>query len=138
MTLTPGQTFYEGPNDVHFVGRNASKTKPAQFVVFFVKDKGAPVLVPTNRTESRPASRFPPTALVRSRDQTGPARSYNWATEATPSPLKGCDPEDLAHILQSVDGNECILVSTFPFSDRRPPRRSSRTHHFNFRFGHPT
>src|SRR5215471_12212285 len=46
MTLTPGQTFYEGPNDVHVVGRNASKTKPAKFVVFFVKDKGAPALVP--------------------------------------------------------------------------------------------
>ena len=45
-TLTPGQTFYEGPDDVHIVGRNASKTKPAKFVVFFVKDKGAPVLVP--------------------------------------------------------------------------------------------
>ena len=47
MTLTPGQTFYEGPDDVHVVGRNASKTKPAKFVVFLVKDKGAPVFVPT-------------------------------------------------------------------------------------------
>ena len=47
MVLKPGQTFYEGPNDVHVVGRNASKTKPAKFVVFLVKDKGAPVLVPT-------------------------------------------------------------------------------------------
>ena len=46
VTLTPGQTFYEGPDDVHVVGRNASNTKPAKFVVFFVKDKGAPVLVP--------------------------------------------------------------------------------------------
>ena len=46
MTLTPGQTFYEGPDDVHVVGRNASKTKPAKFVVFFVKERGAPVLVP--------------------------------------------------------------------------------------------
>jgi quercetin dioxygenase-like cupin family protein len=46
-TLSAGQTFYEGPDDVHTVGRNASKTKPAKFVVFFVKDKGAPVLVPT-------------------------------------------------------------------------------------------
>jgi quercetin dioxygenase-like cupin family protein len=46
VTLTPGQTFYEGPNDVHVVGRNASSTKPAKFVVFFIKDKGAPVLVP--------------------------------------------------------------------------------------------
>jgi quercetin dioxygenase-like cupin family protein len=45
VTLTPGQTFYEGPNDVHVVGRNASHTKPAKFLVFFVKDKGAPVLV---------------------------------------------------------------------------------------------
>ena len=47
VTLTPGQTFYEGPDDVHVVGRNASKTKPAKFVVFLVKEKGAPVFVPT-------------------------------------------------------------------------------------------
>ena len=46
VTLTPGQTYYEGPDDVHIVGRNASKTKPAKFVVFLVKDKGAPVVVP--------------------------------------------------------------------------------------------
>ena len=46
VTLTPGQTFYEGPNGVHVVGRNASQTKPAKFVAFFVKDKGAPILVP--------------------------------------------------------------------------------------------
>ena len=45
-TLTPGDTFYEGPEDVHVVGRNASTTKPAKFVVFFIKDKDAPVLVP--------------------------------------------------------------------------------------------
>jgi quercetin dioxygenase-like cupin family protein len=45
VTLTPGQTFYEGPDDVHVVGRNASKTKPAKFVAFFVKDKGAPITV---------------------------------------------------------------------------------------------
>jgi quercetin dioxygenase-like cupin family protein len=44
--LTPGETFYEGPDDVHVVGRNASRTKPAKFVVFLVKNKGAPVLVP--------------------------------------------------------------------------------------------
>src|SRR5215467_2871110 len=41
VTLTPGQTFYEGPDDVHVLGRNTSKTKPAKFVVFFVKNKGA-------------------------------------------------------------------------------------------------
>ena len=46
--LTRGQTYYEGPNDVHVVGRNASQTKPAKFVVFLVKDKGAPVVVPAN------------------------------------------------------------------------------------------
>jgi uncharacterized protein YbjT (DUF2867 family)/quercetin dioxygenase-like cupin family protein len=44
VTLRPGQTFYEGPEDVHVVGRNASQTKPAKFVVFFVKNKDAPVL----------------------------------------------------------------------------------------------
>ena len=48
VTLTPGQTFYEGPSDVHVVGRNASQTNPAKFVVFFVKDKGAPILVPSD------------------------------------------------------------------------------------------
>ena len=46
ITLTPGQSFYEGPDDVHVVSRNASNTKPAKFVVFLVKDKGAPVLAP--------------------------------------------------------------------------------------------
>ncbi len=46
VTLTPGQTFYEGPGDIHTVGRNASKTKPAKFVVFLVKEPGAPVLIP--------------------------------------------------------------------------------------------
>jgi quercetin dioxygenase-like cupin family protein len=48
VTLTPGQTFYEGPSDVHVVGRNASQTKPAKFLVFLVKDKGAPILIPVN------------------------------------------------------------------------------------------
>lgn len=46
ITLTPGQTFYEGPNDIHVIGRNASTTKPAKFVVVLVKNKDAPVLVP--------------------------------------------------------------------------------------------
>ena len=46
VTLTPGQTFYEAPDDLHVVGRNASSTKPAKFIVVLVKDQGAPVLVP--------------------------------------------------------------------------------------------
>ena len=46
VTLTSGQTFYEGPDDVHVVDRNASSTKPAKFLVFVIKDKGAPALVP--------------------------------------------------------------------------------------------
>ena len=46
VTLGPGQTFYEGPDDVHIVGRNESRTTPAKFVVFLVKDKGAPMLTP--------------------------------------------------------------------------------------------
>jgi len=44
VTLTPGQTFYEGPDDVHIVGRNASQNAPAKFLVVLVKDKGAPIL----------------------------------------------------------------------------------------------
>jgi quercetin dioxygenase-like cupin family protein len=46
ITLTPGQTFYEGPNDIHTVGRNASTTKPAKFIIVLVKNKDAPVLIP--------------------------------------------------------------------------------------------
>jgi quercetin dioxygenase-like cupin family protein len=46
VTLTPGQTFYEDPDDVHVVDRNASGTKPAKFLVFIIKNKGAPLLVP--------------------------------------------------------------------------------------------
>ena len=46
VTLTPGQTFYEGPDDIHIVDRNASKTQPAKFLVFLIKDKIAPALVP--------------------------------------------------------------------------------------------
>lgn len=52
VTLTPGQTFYESPADVHLVGRNASNTKPAKFVVLLIKDKGAPVLVPVTQAIS--------------------------------------------------------------------------------------
>ena len=46
VTLTAGQTFYEGPEDVHVVGRNASDTKPAKFVVLLLKKQGAPAVVP--------------------------------------------------------------------------------------------
>ena len=48
VTLGAGQTFYESPGDVHTVSRNASNTKPAKFVVFFVKQTGAPATVPAN------------------------------------------------------------------------------------------
>jgi quercetin dioxygenase-like cupin family protein len=44
VTLSPGQTWYEGPDDVHVVSRNASSSRPAKYVVFMVKDKGAPIL----------------------------------------------------------------------------------------------
>ena len=46
VILKPGDSFYEGPDDVHTVGRNASKTEPAKFVLVLVKDKGAPLLIP--------------------------------------------------------------------------------------------
>jgi quercetin dioxygenase-like cupin family protein len=46
VTLGPGQTFYEGPDDIHVVGQNASNTKPAKLLAMLIKKKGAPVLVP--------------------------------------------------------------------------------------------
>lgn len=52
VTLTRGQTFYEGPNDVHVVGRNASTTQPAKFLVVFLKKEGAPVLTPVKQEGS--------------------------------------------------------------------------------------
>jgi quercetin dioxygenase-like cupin family protein len=49
VTLHPGQTFYEDPKGVHLVGRNTSDTEPAKFVVFLVKNRGAPILIPVDR-----------------------------------------------------------------------------------------
>ncbi|BAN27404.1 cupin domain-containing protein [Caballeronia insecticola] len=46
VTLKPGDTFYEGPDDIHTVGRNASNTKRAKFIVLLLKDKDKPVLTP--------------------------------------------------------------------------------------------
>jgi len=46
VTLTPGQTFYEGPGDVHTIGRNASMTKPAKFIVVLLKNRGEPAVIP--------------------------------------------------------------------------------------------
>lgn len=46
VTLSAGETFYEDPSDLHVVGRNASDVEPAKFVVFLLKDVGAPVLIP--------------------------------------------------------------------------------------------
>jgi quercetin dioxygenase-like cupin family protein len=48
VTVTAGRTFYEGPDDVHLVGRSASSTKPAKLLVLLVKNKGAPVVVPVS------------------------------------------------------------------------------------------
>ena len=48
VTLKAGDTFYEGPDDIHLVGKNASQTVPAKFVVFLLKEKNAPVLIPVN------------------------------------------------------------------------------------------
>ncbi|MCY1311012.1 hypothetical protein D9M70_612640 [compost metagenome] len=46
VTLTPGQTFYEGAKDIHTVGRNASQTEPAKFLVLLIKKKGSPAVLP--------------------------------------------------------------------------------------------
>ena len=52
VTLEPGQTFYESPDDIHAVSRNASTTKPAKFLVFFVKQKGTPATSDNDSTRS--------------------------------------------------------------------------------------
>ena len=46
VTLGPGQTFYESPDDIHTISKNASDSEPAKFLVFFVKEKGAPIVIP--------------------------------------------------------------------------------------------
>jgi quercetin dioxygenase-like cupin family protein len=46
LTLGPGQSFYEDPSDIHTVSRNASRTKPAKFLVFLINKKGAPLVIP--------------------------------------------------------------------------------------------
>lgn len=51
VTLKPGETFYEGPNDIHTVGRNASKTEPARFIVLLLKKQGADILTLVPQSE---------------------------------------------------------------------------------------
>jgi len=46
VTLAPGESFYEGPDDIHVVSRNASSTKPAKFLVVLINKKGAPLVIP--------------------------------------------------------------------------------------------
>jgi len=46
ITLTRGQSFYEDPNDIHVVSRNASSTKSAKLLVFLINKKGAPLVIP--------------------------------------------------------------------------------------------
>ena len=53
VTLTAGQTFFEGPEDIHVVGRNASHTRPAKVLAILVKEKGAPPVVPVKQMSSR-------------------------------------------------------------------------------------
>jgi quercetin dioxygenase-like cupin family protein len=48
-TLAAGETFFEGPEDIHIVGRNASDTQPAKILAILVKKKGAPPLVPAKQ-----------------------------------------------------------------------------------------
>ena len=49
VTLTVGQTFYESPNDVHEVSRNASDTKPAKFLALLLHDPGASTMLPAEK-----------------------------------------------------------------------------------------
>lgn len=46
VTLTPGQTFYEGPDNIHTISRNASLTEPAKFLVVLMKNNGEPISMP--------------------------------------------------------------------------------------------
>lgn len=48
VTLMPGDTFYEAPTDIHTVGRNASKTESARFVVLLLKNQGEQFFKPLN------------------------------------------------------------------------------------------
>ena len=53
VTLGPGETFYEGPEDIHTVSANASKTNPARILVFMIKEQGAPVSIAVPAAEHR-------------------------------------------------------------------------------------
>jgi quercetin dioxygenase-like cupin family protein len=45
VTLGVGETFFEGPEDIHTVSANASRTKPARILVFMVRDVGTPLSI---------------------------------------------------------------------------------------------
>ena len=85
VTLTPGQTFYEGPDDVHIVGRNASSTKPAKFLVFLVKEKGAYKCVGV-ATETGAAQFFH--RHLATQNQTSAAQPTNKTQATNPEPAR--------------------------------------------------
>ena len=44
VTLAPGDTFYELPDDIHIVSKNMSDTEKAKFLVLVIKTKGKPLM----------------------------------------------------------------------------------------------
>ena len=46
VTLSPGEMFYENPDNVHMVSQNASDTETAKFLVHMVRTAGTPVSIP--------------------------------------------------------------------------------------------
>lgn len=44
----PGDTFYEAPNSVHMVSRNASSTEPTKFLAYFLCDHVGPLSTDLN------------------------------------------------------------------------------------------
>ena len=46
VTLNAGQSFYEAPDDIHVVGKNASSSERAKFLVMLIKKTNASPVIP--------------------------------------------------------------------------------------------
>jgi len=114
VTVTAGPTFYEGPDDIHVVGRNASNTKPAKFLVFLVKDKGAPVVMPSKVFVARKSGAAPSLELQTSDSPKGPAwlRPFGLIRTDAETARRHCDQTSTTDLKEDRTLDNALPVST--------------------------
>lgn len=106
MTLGPGQMFYENPSDIHVVSANASKTEPAKFLAFVIKDKDKPGTLPAAPAQAQ-------------------ASGADGQVQAPPAPA-AASPGLMSRDVIGLPGKE-VVVAAIP----SPPGQISPPHRHN-------